>query len=372
MMARKTTTDCSESLEIHVLGAGKGESIVLRWPEDKWGVVDCYAPSLSDHGTNPTLQFLIDQGVSQLDFLCLTHPHDDHFRGMSQLLERLDVKSFWRFAGLSGRDLRLLAQHMLVDAERSGNPEMTENANDFVRTMELVNKRRQDGQLRQKTATGFQQLYPIPADPSAHFQIWSFAPSGNQIGHYESALAACFTEEGRFRTLLPQAHHNSVSVGLLVRFGQTRVILGGDIERAGWNDVREELLREHLVANAVKVSHHGSETGYVPGLWDDLAGGKKPIAVIAPYRRFRLPKPEAIGHIRPHVSKILLTCNIDTATTPGAVTRPLKSRMFLRARLKARPAPPDAGCGRCMLVYDSSGNCTEDGCFAPAHELEDE
>ena len=370
-MARKTTTDDPESLEIHVLGAGKGESIVLRWPGDRWGVVDCYTPSLSDYDTNPTLRFLQSQGVSELEFLCLTHPHDDHFRGMSQLLERLIVKHFWRFAGLSGRDLRQLAQYLLIDAERSGSSELTENANDFVRTMALVNERRQGGHLRQKTATGFQQLYPVPADTSARFQIWSFAPSGNQVGHYENALAACFTEDGRFRARLPQAHHNAVSVGLLIRFGETQVILGGDIEQLGWNDVRQDLQRENLFANAVKVSHHGSETGYVPGLWKDLAGGKKPIAVIAPYRRFRLPKPDAISHIRPHVSKIMLTCEFDAGTTPGAARPPLKSRLFLRTRLKAMPAPPDCGCGRCMLVFDSSGNCMRSECVAPAHELED-
>jgi hypothetical protein len=162
-----------------------------------------------------------------------------------------------------------------------------------------------------------------------------------------------------------------VSVGLLITFGETRVILGGDVERAGWNDVRAELQSEHLAAHAVKVSHHGSETGYVPGLWEDLASGRKPIAVIAPYRRFRLPKAEAIDHIRPHVSKILLTCGIEAAAIPGAVTEPLKSRLFLRTRLKARPATP-AECGRCTLVYDASGNCINEECVAPAHKLMDD
>jgi hypothetical protein len=290
----------------------------------------------------------------------------------SDLLERLAVKHFWRFAGLSGRDLKQLAKYMRVDAERGGSDEMTENANDFVHTMGLVRQKRDAKQIREMRVTGYQQLYPFPDDSSARFQVWSFAPSGNQVGDYENALASCFTEDGRFRAQLPQTSHNSVSVGLLVRFGETRVVLCGDVERACWGDVRAQVQPGRLLAGAVKVSHHGSETGYVPGLWEDLAGGKKPIAVIAPYRRFRLPKPEAIGHIRPHVSKILLTCAIDAANTPGPVTQPLKSRLFLRARLKARPAPRDARCGRCTLVYDAAGNCIGEECVAPAHELEGE
>lgn len=154
MMDRKMITDATGFLELHVLGAGKGESILLRWPENKWGVVDCYAQSLSNPETNATLQFLRSHDVTELEFLCLTHPHDDHFRGMSHLLDHIRVNYFWRFAGLSGRDLRLLAKHMLMDAARSGSKEMDENANDFVRTMQLVHERRLAGHLRQKIVTG--------------------------------------------------------------------------------------------------------------------------------------------------------------------------------------------------------------------------
>lgn len=366
-MTLKTTTNVA--LEIHVLGAGKGESIVLGWPGNRWGVVDCYAPSLRDHDTNPTLQLLRERGVTELEFLCLTHPHDDHFRGMSQLLDHLAVKYFWRFAGLSGRDLRQLVKYLFLDAECSGVPEVAENANDFVRTMELVQERRKAGQLRQKTVSGYQLLYPVPADTSAQFQIWSFAPSGNQIGLYESALTSCFTQDGRFQAQLPQAHHNAVSVGLIVQFGTTRVLLGGDVEQAGWGDVQEELRREHLFADAVKVSHHGSETGFLPDLWASLAGKKKPIAVIAPYRRFRLPKREALDHIGAHTSQILLTCAIDAERTPGAVKQPLKSRLYLRTRIKARSAVADRRCGRCTLVFDLEGNCITTACIAPAFEV---
>ncbi len=369
MMAHKTTIDQSESLELHVLGAGKGESIILRCPGGGWGVIDCYALSLDDLASNPTLQFLKERGVSVLEFLCLTHPHDDHFRGMSQLLEQLEVKHFWRFAGLAGRDLQRLALLLSVDAERSDDTELTHNADDFVKTMRLVNEKRSAKQLRQKTVTGYQQLFPVLADESASFQIWGFAPSGNQVAKYEESLTTCFTDDGRFRSPLPQAHHNSISVGLIIRFGETQIVLGGDIERAGWQDAFAELQKHHLFADAVKVSHHGSVTGYIPSLWETLAGKKKPIAVIVPYRRFRLPKQTAIDHIRPYTSKIMLTCEFDADTTPGPAKAPLKSRLFLRTRLKARPAPPETGCGICTLVYDRFGNCVLNECSFPAHEL---
>ena len=124
-------------LTVHVLGAGKGESIVLRLPDGRWGVVDCYAGSVADPLTNPTLQFLSEQGATELEFLCLTHPHDDHFRGMSQLLETFPVRYFWHFNGLSGRDFFKLVEYLRDEAEGTGLATEVESAREFGRIFGL-------------------------------------------------------------------------------------------------------------------------------------------------------------------------------------------------------------------------------------------
>src|SRR5579872_584692 len=85
-------------LEVHVINAGVGESIVIRMPGEGWGVVDCYSRCAADPDANPTVRFLRDRGVVRLEFLCLTHPHDDHYRGMSHLLELFNPRYFWRSA----------------------------------------------------------------------------------------------------------------------------------------------------------------------------------------------------------------------------------------------------------------------------------
>ena len=78
------------------MNAGYGESIIIRLPNGKWGVVDCYASSISDSGKNYTLQFLLERGIKELEFVCLTHPHEDHYRGLSHLLQEFPVRFFWR------------------------------------------------------------------------------------------------------------------------------------------------------------------------------------------------------------------------------------------------------------------------------------
>jgi len=63
-------------LGIHVIGAGKGESILLELPNREWGVVDCFSPSLTKKHLNQTLRLLADFDVTRLCFICLTHPHE--------------------------------------------------------------------------------------------------------------------------------------------------------------------------------------------------------------------------------------------------------------------------------------------------------
>src|SRR5262249_18417566 len=104
-------------IEVHVLGAARGESIILRLPHGGWGVVDCCAGSSTDPGQNDTLRFLREQGATELEFLALTHPHDDHYRGMSHLLEAFPVRFFWRSNGLSGSHLIRLIAYLRVEAE---------------------------------------------------------------------------------------------------------------------------------------------------------------------------------------------------------------------------------------------------------------
>jgi hypothetical protein len=217
----------------------------------------------------------------------------------------------------------------------------------------------------------YQQLYPVPLDPNSRFQIWSFAPSGDQVHRYEAALLNCFTVDGRFQSQLPQSDHNAVSVGLLVEFGSTRVILGADVEGPSWDDVCRDFEPARMCADAVKVSHHGSSNGYIDGLWDTFSARKKPIAVIVPYRRFKLPSEHVIEHIRRYAARILISCSpsADSGSPAGAGGGSLKSRIALRTRFHARLEPAEDRCGRCSLCFDDAGNCVRQELIPPAHEV---
>ena len=131
-------------LELYVTNACYGESIIVHLPNDTWGVIDCYGPppaSDPDPEKNPTLQFLIKRGVKELEFLCLTHPHQDHYRGMSHLLEHFPkIKYFWRSAGMSSEDLRWLVYTLKYDALERKNKSDEKSADELLQIFSLVNQ----------------------------------------------------------------------------------------------------------------------------------------------------------------------------------------------------------------------------------------
>ncbi len=366
------TTDLVNSLEMHVFAAGQGESIVLKLPGRGWGVVDCYASKLSDPAENPVLCFLSDRGVGELEFLCLTHPHDDHFRGMSHLLQRLRVHSFWRPSAMSPQRLQWILQLALVDAKRSGHDKAHEDADELERIFTLVKKQhREHGRpLIPKVATVGTQLYPIPVDPEARFQIWAITPSGRQTETYEEGLRRCFDDNGRIKDRLPHARHNEISLALLVVFGETRIILGGDVEQNNWLDALEEFGRPRLSSICVKVSHHGSTNGYCQGLWEAFSAHQMPVAVVTPFQRHQLPRREALEHIGKFAAKIVTPClpavcpkELPIPLSPKA---PVRSRRALRDTFQARAETRLMRMGCCSLIFDENGTCTVNDLQPPA------
>ncbi|UCE36202.1 MAG: MBL fold metallo-hydrolase [Thermoplasmata archaeon] len=84
-----------ESLCVHVLNVGDGDSIVLQFPADvngrrKFALVDCYK-------STKTIDYLKKLGVNELEFVCATHPHYDHIAGIPKVLDTFkgSIQEFW-------------------------------------------------------------------------------------------------------------------------------------------------------------------------------------------------------------------------------------------------------------------------------------
>jgi hypothetical protein len=293
---------------------------------------------------------------------------------MSHLLEAFPVRFFWRFNGLSGPHLIHLIAYLRVEAEALDQADALEGGREFERIFASIARSKRNGNPspRVKRSGPATQLYPVPYDESASFRVLGLAPSGNQVERYERNLHQCFNPDGTIRSRLPHADHNLVSMALLVVFGETRILLGGDVEREGWQDVIAEMGTATLASHAVKVSHHGSPTGYCDGLWSHISASISPLAIVTAYAAQHLPRKIALDHIRAHTREILTTCltavkddQLPTWTDP----RSARLRLALGQKMGRIVQDVPHQCGRCTLIFDDRGRCTDIQTIPPAGRL---
>ncbi len=83
-------------LEVTFIDVGQGLSVFIRTAEGKTVLVDAGGSrgGSFDPGERVVLPFLLQRQVKKLDLLMLTHPHEDHYGGMSAVVNRLPVGRF--------------------------------------------------------------------------------------------------------------------------------------------------------------------------------------------------------------------------------------------------------------------------------------
>jgi hypothetical protein len=345
-------------LELHVFGTGQGESILVRLPDGKWGVVDYFGSRRGDPSSNPAQAYLGSRGVEELEFVCLTHPHDDHYRGMSQLLERFPPRHLWLFPILDAKTAARLAEYLGLVELDSSDPQ--EAADELAKILDWCNRRNKPAaQCRLKYVDLGKDIYPSPEDTQSALRIRGIAPAPRLMKSYFEQLLACFRPDGTLQKKLPHRQHNVISVALMIEWNQTRIVLGGDVEREGWRLALEECPDRLCRCAAVKISHHGSDNGYCDGLWRALGDQSRTVAVLTPFHNHDLPDPEAIIHIEESVKVLCSTApivRIDRRLSAHS-NASLESRQALRTEFQTYSAPSSTQVGRCSFFLDDRGQC---------------
>ncbi len=79
--------ETGELIYVHSIDVGQGDSTLIESP---------YGNILIDAGTNESeidlYGYLINEGISTIDYCILTHPHEDHIGGADMILGSFDVK----------------------------------------------------------------------------------------------------------------------------------------------------------------------------------------------------------------------------------------------------------------------------------------
>ena len=147
-------------------------------------MIDCFATSPGDPSTNPAHRLLSSEGVKTLEFLCLTHPHADHFMGMSRLVRDFKPKMFWGFGGLQPPDFDLLKTFFQADAATSGLPDARGRADEIAVLFDEIRARG----VRHQPVAAKTLVYPNSIDSRTRIRVWGLAPSGRHTNDYKRCL----------------------------------------------------------------------------------------------------------------------------------------------------------------------------------------
>lgn len=251
-------------LEVYLIGySNQGESIVFLLKADGHvayaGVVDCY----ECHSINKTIDILNTEGVEKIDFLCWTHPHDDHTVGLNRILESFcdDRTKIW-----------------ITDIYPKSYDHYSQES---IKLYESIKKRIKERNSKVKIATDNKLLAKFRCHglQTYQFEIWSFAPNSTIL-----------TERKEFSQ---SEKGNPYSVGLSIFAGRYNIMLGGDIENPTIDRFEEEYFDSPI--DYIKIPHHGSPSGDKLPEIIGLFGLKPPnIATSTVYTRHKLPEEDVL------------------------------------------------------------------------------
>ena len=77
-----------------------------------------------------------------------------------------------------------------------------------------------------------------------------------------------------------------MSNAFVINYGTAQIILGGDMEEENWCELIKSEKCPEFRPCVVKVSHHGSTTGRIAGMWgaSGFLGKHRPVCVITPWQ----------------------------------------------------------------------------------------
>lgn len=213
-VSQETTTDGNEqqiegNLMLHMIDVGQADSFLLV-QDGHTALIDCGTRSSG----KDVVEYLNNLGITKLDYVFGTHPHDDHMGGMYDVITNFEIGK------------------IIIPEIKEG--EVTSNW--YIKLIKEI----KTGQYQ----TEFAELSTIYTLGDATMKI---------IGPISE----------------PEDEENNYSTILKVSFGEMDIIMTGDAEK----EVEEEILLsgENIDAEILKIGHHGSDTSSTEEFLDAIS-----------------------------------------------------------------------------------------------------
>lgn len=246
----------------------QGESVVFFIKTDGMvaytGLVDCY----KTEEQNAVKMVLEKERIKKVDFVCWTHPHDDHTRGLDEIWKEYCTKeTCFCCSDIIEADLELYSKEAKMLFES-------------IADVHTSPKREKMKIMYLKDATQVERLRCVGNAKQYEFRIQSFAPNSARLAE---RLIENKDQKG-----------NEYSIGLFLFLGQYSIMLAGDVENPTMRRIADSDV-EYPV-DFIKIPHHGSmSASFLPEKMRELDLLPPGIAASTLFRIHRLPREEAFA-----------------------------------------------------------------------------
>jgi beta-lactamase superfamily II metal-dependent hydrolase len=283
-----------DEIEVSLFGPGYGECVLLHLGFSDWVIVDS---CVNKQKRPPVLEYLRAIGVDPAHLVKLvvaTHWHDDHIGGLGFLFSNCLSAKFACSGALKSKEFLTLVRAVSVNAmmRTSGVKEF----NEVIQTLEQRTKSK--SQLAAPTLASVNktlwrrhsvngQIFPA--------EVKSLSPSDAAVTRTQFEIASLFPKVHEPKRRVSPRSPNHSAVAMWVEAGNTRILLGSDLEESGdaqtgWTAILDPAVRPQHKASVYKVAHHGSVTADHPQIWSDLLENP-PHAILTPFMKGRILLP---------------------------------------------------------------------------------
>lgn len=321
-----------DELEFTLIGPGYGESVILHVGNGSWVLVD----SCIDAEQEPcALTYLDGIGVDPAQDVCMvvaSHWHDDHIRGMAQMVEACSSAKFCCASALCTEEF--LAVVGALENRRFAS------AGSGARELHRVFSRLENTGRHCTFASANRRVFS-----RGDCDVWSLSPSDRAFETFLKSIGNLLPAVGQAKRRSVGVSPNKAAVALWIQMADTAVLLGSDVERNDWREIVNSAERPQGKASALKTPHHGSANAHEPSVWNDMMIAD-PVAALTPWQRGgrALPKRSDIARLVSCTQRVYATSRNRTPAALGRRRDKAVERTIRESGIQLRKTgTPDGG-----------------------------
>lgn len=305
----------NDEIEVSIFGPGKGECVVLHLGNNDWIIVDSCVNRASKKPI--ALEYLESLGISPdeaVKLVAVSHWHDDHIKGTSQIVRTCKDAYFVCANALLRSEF---AQFVEVYSKRFRSERYDSGTDEFAAITEqlfseYVGKRPYPKRLLWAAANKRLAVWDGGGRPFP-VELYSLSPSDAAFSLAIAEFRDLLPQPGTPKRRAPSLSPNHASAAFWIIAGTFNILLGGDLETGsnedlGWRAVMGSAARPSGRASIVKAPHHGAQSGYYAPMWQQMAEPNT-VSLIAPFCGGvkPLPSEKDIARIKKHTQRIFIT-----------------------------------------------------------------